>query len=454
MIESIRRRLTLGYVGILALILILFGVIVVTIFSAQLTREQDQRLLTSAQGAVRFVINPDSGEPERNGPPASVRQELESSGDSPSAGQNIVADIGVYVVPPKTSSGATDSDSDIYGRVPGPGGYSSSDLGLPFRDAAHEAERAGEPGFQTVEAAEGKVEVASLPVRDESGEVVAVVQAAQMRWAVTGTVNRLILVLVPVGVGSLLLAGIGGLFISRRAMQPVQESFQRQRTFVADASHELKTPLALVKIGSEVIKRNPTDPENEEIVDDQLSEIERMQDLLSGLLVLARLDAGKLDVEDNPFDLSIIAVETAERFVKRAAYEGVHLAMVVPEQLPTHGDPDRTAQILTALLDNAIRYTPKGGTITVSGQRLGDGVEARVEDTGPGISAGHLPHIFDRFYRAEEARTRAGGGSGLGLSIARDLAVAQNGDLSARNVADGAAKAESGAIFCLKLPAK
>ena len=452
MIESIRRRLTLGYVGILALILILFGVIVATIFSAQLTREQDQRLLASAQGAVRFVIDPNSGEP-RDDPLASV-QESETSGDSSSAGQNTVADIGVFVVPSEDSSGNTGSDSSIYGRVPGPGGFSSSNLGLPYRQAAREAEREGGPVFRTVEGPEGMVEVASLPVRDGSGEVVAVVQAAQMRWVVTNPVNRLILVLVPVGLGSLLLAGIGGLFMSRRAMQPVQESFQRQRTFVADASHELKTPLALVKIGAEVIKRNPADPENEEIVDDQLSEIDRMEDLLSGLLVLARLDAGRLEVEDKPFDLSIVAVETAERFVKRAANEGVHLAVVVPEQLPAHGDPDRTAQILTALLDNAIRYTPKGGTITVSGQRLGDGVEARVEDTGPGISAGHLPHIFDRFYRAEEARTRAGGGTGLGLSIARDLAVAQNGDLHARNVADGASEVESGAIFCLKLPAQ
>ncbi|MGB3684172.1 MAG: HAMP domain-containing sensor histidine kinase [Rubrobacteraceae bacterium] len=453
MIESIRRRLTLGYVGILALILVLFGVIVIAIFSAQLTREQDQRLLTGAREAVRFVIDPSTGEP-RDGQPASVRQEPDPSGDSSSNSQGIVADIGVYVVPPENSSGNTDSGSSIYGSVPGPGGYSSSNLGLPFRDAAREAEQKGGPDFRTVEGPEGMVKVASLPVRDGSGEVVAVVQAAQVRWVVTNTVNRLILVLVPVGLGSLLLAGVGGLFMSRRAMQPVQESFQRQRTFVADASHELKTPLALVKIGAEVIKRNPTDPENEEIVDDQLSEIDRMEDLLSGLLVLARLDAGRLEVEDRPFDLSVIAVETAERFVKRAANEGVHLAVVVPEQLPAHGDPDRTAQILTALLDNAIRYTPKGGTITVSGQRLGDGVEARVEDTGPGISVGHLPHIFDRFYRAEEARTRAGGGTGLGLSIARDLAVAQKGDLSARNVADGAAEGESGAIFRLKLPAK
>ncbi|MDQ3639234.1 MAG: sensor histidine kinase, partial [Actinomycetota bacterium] len=106
-----------------------------------------------------------------------------------------------------------------------------------------------------------------------------------------------------------------------------------------------------------------------------------------------------------------------------------------------------TSQILAALLDNAIRYTPKGGDVTVRARQLDDDrAEASVEDTGPGIPTERLPRIFDRFYRAEAARTRAGGGSGLGLSIARALANAQDGDLTAEN-ADG-----GGAAFRLKLP--
>jgi signal transduction histidine kinase len=230
-------------------------------------------------------------------------------------------------------------------------------------------------------------------------------------------------------------------------MQPVKDSFQRQRTFVADASHELKTPLALVRINADVIKRNPTDPENLWVVEDQLSEIDRMDRLLSDLLTLARLDAGRLDVEDKPFDVTIVAGETAGRFLARAAEEGVRLEVEVPDELPARGDPEKTGQILAALLDNAMRYTPKGGRITVSGRLLDGRVEASVTDTGPGIAAEHLPHIFARFYRAEAARTRAGGGTGLGLSIARDLARAQDGDLLAGNVPDG------GASFTLRLPA-
>lgn len=459
MLERIRRRLTLSYVGILALILLLFGAIVVGIFAGQLTRQQDGQLMRQAQEVAGFVRSHGPGGPQEgdagSASPLQSDPAPQTPADLPPVHHGEKAGIAVYVVRPKNPPDG--ANSSIYGRIADPSSP-TSDLGLPFKDAAREAERdarqdarpvdgpEGGPDAETVDGPGGAVRVVSVPVTGESGETIAVVQAAQSRWVVDRTVEDLLYVLVPVGLASLLLAGVGGLFMSRRAMQPVVDSFQRQRTFVADASHELKTPLALVRIGAEVIKRNPTAPDNEEVVDDQLSEIDRMNDLLSDLLVLARLDAGRLDVESKPFDLSVVAAETAGRFLKRAASEEVRLEVEVPEQLPARGDPGRTAQILTALLDNAMRYTPRGNTITVSGRKLDDGVETNVVDTGPGIPQEHLPRIFDRFYRTEEARTRAGGGTGLGLSIARDLARAQGGALSAENAAGG------GAVFRLKLP--
>ena len=446
MIERIRRRLTLMYVGILALILILVGAVVVTIFSQQLTVQQDEQLALQARGAANFVRDHGPGGPEEGRPrgPAGPNPGNQSPGDEDGAR----LEIAVYSVPPK---GVSADQGVIYGKTPGPN--SSDSLGLPFTKVARKAGQQEKPITRTLSGYEGKVRVLSFPVTNRSGEMIAVVQAAQSRHMIQETVSSLVLILVPVGLGALLLAGAGGLFMSRRAMRPVQDSFQRQRTFIADASHELKTPLALVKIGAEVMGRNPTDSGNEEIVNDQLSEIDRMNALLSDLLVLARFDAGRLDVEEKPFDLSVVAAETAGRFLKRAADEGVHLEIEVPESLPARGDPGRTAQILAALLDNAVRYTPGGGTVTVSGHGVDNGVEASVRDTGTGISPEHLPRIFDRFYRAEEARTRSGGGTGLGLSIARDLAHAQGGDLSAENVP---VRDESGggAIFRLRVPAQ
>jgi signal transduction histidine kinase len=118
-------------------------------------------------------------------------------------------------------------------------------------------------------------------------------------------------------------------------------------------------------------------------------------------------------------------------------------------KLPARGDEERTAQILSALLDNALRFTPPGGLITVEGHTRGKRVEVTVTDTGPGIPENHLPHIFERFYRADEqseARARSGGGSGLGLAIARDLAHAQEGELTVGSAPNG------GASFTLTLP--
>jgi two-component system sensor histidine kinase CiaH len=356
-----------------------------------------------------------------------------------------------FVVPPKDPP-ANAEKAAIYGKVPDPSSPSSS-LGLPAIEEAREAEQEGVPDAETIEGPQGAVRVVSIPVMGKTGRTIAVVQAAQSRWVVDDTVEQLLFALVPVGLASLLLAGVGGLLMSRRAMRPVWDSFQRQRTFVADASHELKTPLALIKTGAEVIKRHPTNPENGEVVDDQLSEIDRMNSLLSDLLLLARLDAGRLDVDDKPFDLSVVAAGAADRFLTRAAEEGVRLEVTVPESLPARGDPAKTGQILGALLDNAIRHTPKGGSVTIRGRHLDDEAEASVVDTGAGIQSWHLDRVFDRFYRAEEARSRAGGGTGLGLSIARDLARAQGGDLIAENAPGGGAQG-SGAVFRLSLPGR
>jgi signal transduction histidine kinase len=230
-------------------------------------------------------------------------------------------------------------------------------------------------------------------------------------------------------------------------MRPTRESLERQRAFVADASHELKTPITLIQADAEVaLLRGDLTEADRKLMEHALGETERMNSILSDLLLVARLDAGKLEVSDKPFDLATVVREEAERFEVNAAGKDVRLDVRAPDELPARGDPKRTAQILAVLIDNAVQYTPAGGRIVVEG-RLRDGrTDTSVTDTGPGIAAEQLPRIFDRFYRAEAARTRGGGGTGLGLAIARDLAHAQGGDLAAENGEGG------GAIFTLRLP--
>lgn len=421
MFDRIRRRLTLGYVGILALILLLFGAIVVGGFLSIESRRQDEFLADRANTKRDELIKASTH---------SSDPRIPTSSDSNVAYSLMTVDTSASYGPEKDSSGA----SDPY-------------LGLPYEESALSAAWSMEQKPKTLQSEGSSVRVVSVPVAKTRDGNVLVVQAAQPRSVVWEPVAALALVLAVVGLGALMLAFVGGLYMSRRAMRPVQESFARQRTFIADASHELKTPLTLIRADAEVLQREMTEPGQRELADDLLSETDRMNAVLSDLLLLTRLDAGKLDVRRENLDLSRVIVETTERFATRATAARVSLQTNLSGKLPTIGDEDRTAQILAALLDNALRFTPKGGRITVTGSREDGRAKATVKDTGPGIPPEHLPLIFDRFYRAEEARTRSGGGTGLGLSIARDLARAQNGELVAANGENG------GAVFALALTA-
>lgn len=426
MFDSIRRRLTMGYVGIIALILIFFGVIVTLSFYRQVVDQQDRMLLQKAQSEAEGLIL--RGDSYRR-----VRATTEY-------------DVAVAAVGPDGDSEAIlDLDS------------SGSSLGLPIRELARTTSREAKTFEQTVGGPGESVRVVSVPIT-ESGKTVAVVQAAQSRRVVWDTVNRLLTVLVPVAVSALMLSAAGGLYMSRRAMRPVNDSFERQRAFVADASHELKTPLTLIRADAEVLARGLDDAEDRSLLDDLIGETDRMSDILSSLLLLARLDAGRVTIAREPFSLAAVIAETTERFAARATAEEKNLVVDCAGKLPALGDAERSGQILAALLDNALRFTPPGGEVSILG-RLSDGeVTATVSDTGPGVSEADLPRIFDRFYRADGAsRSREGsndapdadpGGTGLGLSIARDLARAQDGGLEAASAPGG------GATFTLSLPAQ
>jgi signal transduction histidine kinase len=412
MLDRIRRRLTMGYVGVFALILIPFGTIVVFGFYHQSIAQQDELLLQRAQSEGKDLFY---GNLERE---------------------------------------RLSDDSEEYGWVAlDPAGHvlaldpTAPSLGLPSDGLVKMTVKRGEMVRGTIRGPGGDVRVVSIPVV-QSGVIVGVVQSARSLGPVRETVRTLALVLGPIGLGALALAAAGGLLVSRRAMRPVRDAFDRQRTFIADASHELKTPLTLIRADAEVLCRGMTDPNDRELVEDLLGETDRMNAVLSDLLVLARLDAGKLGVAREIFDLGATVAETAERFGARADARDVRLAIRSTGELPTRGDPERTAQILAALLDNALRFTPPGVSVEVSVGAQDGRVEATVTDTGPGIAPEHLPRVFDRFYRAEASRTRseAGGGTGLGLSIARELARAQGGELTAANAPGG------GARFTLSLP--
>jgi len=239
----------------------------------------------------------------------------------------------------------------------------------------------------------------------------------------------LLLVLVAGGGLGLLMVLGGAWFLAGRALVPIQQAFQRQQEFVADASHELRTPLTVLRSATDLLNQDRNDPleRNGELFDDVRAEIARMQRLTQDLLTLARSDRGELELMTAPVELAVVVGDVVRRTTPLAQAKSVHLGLHEENPPIVEADPDRLQQVLLIVPDNAIKHTPAGGRVDVRVSQHGPAALIQVEDTGAGIAAEDLPRIFDRFYRAD--RARSDGGTGLGLAIAKMLVEAHGGHL-------------------------
>jgi signal transduction histidine kinase len=228
-------------------------------------------------------------------------------------------------------------------------------------------------------------------------------------------------------------------------LDQLAEAYGTQKRFLADASHELRTPLTVIRTSVESLRRGmDADPvEREETLRAIARESERMGRLVADLLTLARADAGQtLDRRRLELDSLVLEVYSQEQTLA----DGVRLQLGEWDQITVEGDPDRLKQVMLNLVDNALRYTPSGGVVTLDLLRRGEEAVFRVQDTGPGIAAEHLTRIFDRFYRVDQPRTRGIAGTGLGLAIAREVAEAHGGRI------DVESRVGEGSTFSLVLP--
>ena len=208
----------------------------------------------------------------------------------------------------------------------------------------------------------------------------------------------------------------------------LQRSFEEVRRFTADAAHELRTPLATMRTEAEVALRSPRSPERDaRVLEDLLEEIERLTRLVSHLLFLCREDTGIGVGDFQPMRLDDVVRDVGEHMQVTAREKGVTLVIDLPETSRVNGDADRLRQLFFNLLDNAIKYTPSVGTVTVRVESSNGQVQVTVTDTGIGIPAEHLPHVFDRFYRVDPSRSPETEGSGLGLAICQSIAEAHRG---------------------------
>jgi two-component system phosphate regulon sensor histidine kinase PhoR len=202
-----------------------------------------------------------------------------------------------------------------------------------------------------------------------------------------------------------------------------------RRDFVANVSHELKTPLTSISGYAETILTDHPDPATtRRFLETILGNARRMQRLVDDLLDLARIESGRWQPELEHVDVGTAIGDVWNGLAERAAGKGIALAVEVADGADVLlVDPDALRQVLLNLVDNALRYSPPGGRITVQSRRDGDGIVLSVSDGGPGIAGEHLPRIFERFYRADRSRSRDEGGTGLGLAIVRHLVEAHGG---------------------------
>jgi heavy metal sensor kinase len=210
----------------------------------------------------------------------------------------------------------------------------------------------------------------------------------------------------------------------------LSDSVQTSRRFLADASHELRTPLTVVKGElQEIVATDSVEGDIRERIGSVLEEVERLEHLVSGLLVLSRLDAGEAPLEWSDVDLGELAAGTAEQMRLMAEDRGIQLECSQLHSAIVQADRGRLKQVIVNLLDNAIRFTPRGGTVTLRTVPGESQHALEVQDTGVGIPAAALPNIFDRFFRVDEARSREDGGAGLGLSIVKSICSAHRAEI-------------------------
>ncbi len=295
--------------------------------------------------------------------------------------------------------------------------------------------RTGQPASDIVDAGgtTGQIYRYALVVPNPAGSGYAgVLLIGEPVQAQESALSLLLRLLLGIGGGALLAAGLGGLFLSNRALAPARLAWTNQQRFIADAAHELRTPLTLLRADAEVLLRGRERLEAEDaaLLEDIVAESHHMATLATNMLTLARLDTGSLQREHEVVSLAELAQEGAQRVQAFAEQGGIVVRVENTDDPFVIGDPMLLEQALLVLLDNAIKYNRPGGRVTVRTAAQDEQALLEVRDTGIGIAAEHLPHLGERFYRVDKARSREAGGTGLGLSIARSIAVAHGGQLS------------------------
>lgn len=463
---SLRLRLTLTYAALMALILVAFSVVLFVAMEEALEAEMDRRLQVRAN-QVELTIWP--------GTTALTAQDITS------------ADFNLTPL-------ARLNAQSLYVQILGRDGrlvtasFNLRDGSLPIEPAALEAALAGERVFNDVSAsARGMVRILSIPILSD-GHVIGVLQVGQGRRSLQETMDGLRNLLQFIGLGALLVAGLVGWLVAQHGLRDlrvmsgqaaaiatrrdftrrlhvgarrdevgqlaktidqllatVEDTLRTHREFVADTSHELRNPLLAIQANLDLVNRMPTEEARTECVEEARQQVQRMSRLVADLLILARVEAQQV-VERRPVALGRLLEHVIHE--TRGHANGRRIELMGYTNIELLGDEGRLVQILSNLLDNAVKHTPPDGTIGVTLDRQNGWASVAVQDSGDGIAPEHLPRVFDRFYRVPTNGENSSNSTGLGLAIVKHLTEAHGGRVTVES------ELKRGSRFTIWLPVR
>lgn len=276
-----------------------------------------------------------------------------------------------------------------------------------------------------------KLSLKYIKVQKQYGAIIVFLDKGQEN----AILNRLLFTFLIIGVISLGLMFLISLFLANNALIPIKTAWNKQKKFVADASHELKTPITVINTNLEIVMDNKEDTVNSQAkwLTNAQWEINRMAKLVEDLLLIASSDSEESSIFKAVFNMSYAVRQSILPFEPLARSKGIIIKLEIQPEVEYLGDEGRIKQLITILIDNAIKYTPQGGNIDLKLSLRENNIEITVADTGEGIPKEHLDKIFERFYRVEKSRSRSFGGSGLGLSIAECIAQEHSGNISVKS---------------------
>lgn len=428
MFSNLRLRLTLLYLGAAALLLVLLGAGMYWLIAEYFRTTTDAALEYKMAYEFRQL-----GAPMPSTLPAAAQTLARQALTEPAQAAQSSELAAIYVLP-----------LDRDGRVL----FNPNTFALPSQPDPVAAGAALRRGFdrRTLVLADG-TRVRLLTYRLTRDDGPALIQVGRALRGQDEALQRLLLGLVAIACGGAALLGWSSWWLAGRSLRPAQEAWERQQAFIANASHEIRAPLTLLRASAEVARLSyEADDAQRELLDDVLHEADHMTQLVEDLLLLSRLDARRVTIERLPVSIAPLFQEL-ERLLGRVANERGIALEVAQTGGAILGDAAGLRQVLLIVLDNALRHTSSGGTIRLSAQQCGTTVEITIADNGEGIAPEHLSHLFERFYRVDSSRSQEQRGSGLGLSIAKGLIEAQSGRISI------ASEVKAGTTVTLRLPA-